>query len=127
MIEYEYWHLILTIYIGLFFKVIFVIIHSHVWTRGGYAGLNQKLEPHEVDKFISHVIAEGSFLVLYYISMLEPLTVKYTNFHYTYETKLIFGGSFVGSVLYGVSGYLSKLKKKQHHENERHEPENHGS
>lgn len=124
MIEYEYWHLVITLYLGVFFKVIFVIIHSHVWTRGGYAGLNQKLEPHEVDKFISHVLAEGSFLVLLYISMLEPLTVKYTNFHYTYETKLIFASTFVGSVLYGVTGYISRLKKRY---DEKNEPENHVS
>lgn len=123
MSEYEYWHIGITIYLGIFFKVIFTVIHSHVWTRGGYAGLNQKLEPHEVDKFISHVLAEGSFLVLLYISMLEPLTVKYTNFHYTYETKLIFASTFVGSVLYGVGGYVSKLLKQQKHD--KHEAENH--
>ncbi len=125
MLEYEYYLLCITITLGLFFKVIFIIIHSHVWTRGGYAGLNQKLEPHEVDKFISHILAEGSFLVLFYISMLEPLTVKYTNFHYTYETKFIFGSTFVGSILYGVGGYIKqKLKRNQ---DERHEPENHVS
>ncbi len=120
MNEYEYYLIGLTVYIGLFLKVVFVIIHSHVWTRGGYAGLNLKLEPHEVDKFISHVLAEASFLVLFYISMLEPLTAKYTNFHYGNETKWIFGSTFVGSVVYGVGGYLRKLFKyrKQDHENE---------
>ncbi len=124
MNRYEYWLMSITIVLGIFFKTMFIIIHSHVWTRGGYAGLNDKLEPHEVDKFISHIIAESSFLVLFYISMLEPLTVKYTNFHYTHETKLIFASTFVGSVLYGITGYIRRLKNTHH---DKEDDNKHGS
>lgn len=71
MTEFEYWHLGITIGMTAAFCIIFIIIHSHVWTRGGYEGVNKQLEDHEVDKFIAHVLSESSFIALFLIAMLE--------------------------------------------------------
>jgi len=121
MNEYEYWHLAITIEMTLFFKVIFIIIHSHVWTRDGYAGLNHKLEDHEVDKFIAHVISESALIAFFLMGMLEPLILKYSQFRYTSETKIILGGAFAGSGIWAVFGNRIKKFVKQE-DNEENKP-----
>lgn len=109
MNEYEYWHLGITISLNMIFIIIFIVMHSHVWTREGYAGLNLKLEDHEVDKFVAHVISEVSLISFILISMLEPLIMKYTGFRYTAETKIILGAAFAGSGIWAIFG--NRMKK----------------
>jgi hypothetical protein len=93
-----------------FFCTIFIVIHSHIWTRKGYAGINDILELHEVDKFIAHVLAEASFVALFVICMLEPLVYKYMNFNVTLGTKAMFSMTFLGSGAYMFFG--AAIKKR---------------
>lgn len=113
MTEFEYWILGIAIGFAVSFMAIFIIIHSHVWTKNGYSGLNGKLEDHEVDKFINHVLSEGSFVALFLFCILDPLLVYNFNFAYGTETKVVFGVSFVGSGLYTLLGHKIKEKIKK--------------
>ena len=94
MNEYEIVHIVITSTMTAFFCTIFIVIHSHVWTRGGYEGKDHTLELHEVDKFVTHILAEASFVSLFVICMLEPLVVKHMRFIYTTETKVMFTLAF---------------------------------
>ena len=118
MEEFEYWLLGIAITFTIMLIVIFSIIHSHVWTKNGYAGLNEKLEDHEVDKFINHVLSEGSFIALVLFCLLDPLLVYNLNYKFSIETKVIFGSTFVGSGAYTIIGQMLKNKKsKDRHDN----------
>lgn len=118
MDEFEYWLLGIAISFTLILIVIFCIIHSHVWTKNGYAGLNLKLEDHEVDKFISHVLSEGSFVALVLFCLLDPLLVYNLNYKYSIETKVLFGSTFIGSGAFTIIGQILKnIKAKDKHDN----------
>lgn len=114
MTEFEYWVMGVCISMTIMLVVIFCIIHSHVWTKNGYAGLNGKLEDHEVDKFINHVLSEASLVILFVFCMLDPLLVFHLHYQYSVETKIIFGSTFVGSGLYTILGQRLKDAKTKH-------------
>lgn len=109
MSEYEYWHIGITISWNIILVIVFVVMHSHVWTREGYEGINEKLEDHEVDKFVAHVISEVSLISFILLSMLEPLIMKHLAFRYTAETKIILGVAFGGSGIWAIFG--NRIKK----------------
>ena len=104
MQEYDYWHLGITIGVTAIFVGILFFLHTSVWVKGGYMGMNRILELHEVDKLIAHVLAEGSFIAVFVICMLEPLVAKYQKFNIPDTTKLVFGLTFAGSGLYVLFG-----------------------
>lgn len=112
--EYEYWHIGFTFTYILTLIIISIAMHSHVWTRNGYAGINTILEDHEVDKFIAHVISEISLITFILITLLEPIIKMHLNFTYTWETKAILGTAFAGSGIWAIFG--NKIKKITSHE-----------
>lgn len=123
MEEFEYWLLGIAIGFTVVAITIFVVIHSHVWTKNGYAGLNLKLEDHEVDKFISHVLSEGSFIALVLFCLLDPLLVYNLRYSYSIETKVIFGSTFLGSGAYTIFSQIlknNKYKDKHNNEHDKH-------
>lgn len=90
-----------------FMSTIFIIVHSHVWVRGGYAGKNGILELPEVDRFIAHIITEASLVSTVLIIGLSPLVKSHLN--YEFEPQFVWG-----IVSFGLGGgvYVA-LKKRQ--------------
>jgi hypothetical protein len=85
--------------------IVFVVIFSHVWTRKGYEGLDDRLELHEVDKFYTHIISAASFLTLDAMAIWEPI-IKH---EISWEWKVVFSGGFLGSGAYVI---LAGIKKQ---------------
>lgn len=110
MTEFEYWEFGILIGLDVVMVTIFTIIHSHVWTKNGYAGVDKILDDREVDKFIAHVLAETSVICLFTICMLEPMTSQHHKFLYTLDTKFFFAALFLGSGLYTAAKKTIKDK-----------------
>lgn len=98
--------------LDLVFILAFVRIHTTPTIQRGYAGTDQTLDDSEVDKFISHVLAECSLICLFTICLLEPMLFKHLNYKYDDTTKLIFGATFCGSVAYAIAKHTVKARIK---------------
>lgn len=112
------------VYVGVivafvaFLSTMFIIVHSHVWVRGGYAGKNQILELPEVDRFIAHIVTEASLISTVLIVGLSPLVKSHLN--YEFEPQFVWG-----IVSFGLGGGVYVALKKRHaakHEEEHDKP-----
>lgn len=109
MSEFEYWYIGMVSISTALFSTVFIVLHSHVWVRNGYSGINQVLELNEVDRFVAHVISEVCLVMMWLLITFEPLIYVHTQYQVSLESKLMLSGGFLGSGLYVV--FRGKLKK----------------
>lgn len=106
MTQFDYWYMGFIGAATAFLCIVFVVVHSHVWVRNGYMGLNGVLELPEVDRFVAHIISEAGLVCFFLMCMLEPLVRKYIGFEFGYDSKIGMLSFSVGAGLYVA------LKKK---------------
>lgn len=112
MTEFEYWLLGTMIGLDLLMVWAFVRLHTTPKIMDGYAGEDRILNDQEIDKLVSHLLAESSLIILSTMTFLEPMLYKYLNYKYEDTTKLIFGATFCGSVAYAIAKHTMKSKVK---------------
>ncbi len=106
---HEWIALIFGIVLMLFTMTLIVIFFTNVWIRGGYAGLNDKLEPHEVKLIFAHGVGAISILALEYMMVNSQLDVKQIPLTFAYIFASLLGGS--GFVI--VTEFLNKVKSEK--------------
>lgn len=112
MSEFEYWYIGFVASSTALFATVFIVLHSHVWIRNGYAGKNKILELPEVDRFVAHVISEASLVMLWLITTVEPLVFLHMNFTYPKESKYLLFFTFLGSGVYiAFRSHIRKILK----------------
>jgi hypothetical protein len=105
--------LIFGIVLMLFTMTLIIIFFTNVWIRGGYAGLNDKLEPHEVKLIFTHGVGALSILALEYMMVNSQLDVKPIPIAFAY----IFGSLLGGSGFVIVTEFLNKSKSEKSTDN----------
>lgn len=108
MTEFEYWYVAMVIVSTAFFCTVFVSLHTHVWVRKGYEGLDEKLELTEIDRFVAHVISEVCLIFYYIVVMTEPMIKMHFDFLFPADSKIGFIAGFVGSAAYMI--FRNKIK-----------------
>jgi hypothetical protein len=108
MTEFEYWYVSLVIASTAFFCTVFVSLHTHVWVRKGYEGLDEKLDLMEIDRFVAHVMSEVCLVFYYIVVMIEPLVKVHFNFVFPTDSKAGFVLGFIGSAAYMI--FRNKIK-----------------
>lgn len=90
----------------LFISAVFISLFTHAWTRGGYAGKNRILEPHEVTLFVAHIISAIGVVTFIGMAFIEPLLIVYLNREYGWDSK---GGALAIAI---GSGAVAVFKKR---------------
>ena len=90
----------------LFISAVFISLFTHAWTRGGYAGKNKILEPHEVTLFVAHIVAAIGVVAFVSMAFIEPLLIAYLNRQYGWDSK---GGALAIAI---GSGAVAVFKKR---------------
>ncbi len=110
---HEWIALIFGIILMLFTMILIIIFFTSIWIRGGYAGLNKKLEPHEVKLVFTHGIGAISILALEYMMVNSQLAVPQIPMVFAYIfTSLLTGSGFVIA-----SEFLNKTKSEKSTDN----------
>lgn len=90
----------------LFISAVFISLFTHAWTRGGYAGKNKILEPHEVTLFVAHIVSAIGVVTFVAMCFIEPLLIVYLNREYGWDSK---GGALAIAI---GSGAVAVFKKR---------------
>jgi len=110
MTSFDYWYVGFIISTTMLFSIIFIVLHTHVWVRNGYAGKNKILEPHEVDKLVAHIIAEACLVMLWLVVVIEPLVYLHYRWTFSWDSKALIAGGFLGSGIYiAFKGKIHKV------------------
>lgn len=90
----------------IFLSIVFISLFTHAWVKGGYAGKNKILEPHEVTLFVAHIVSAIGVVTFVAMVLIEPLLIVYLNREYGWDSK---GGALAIAI---GSGAVAVFKKR---------------
>ncbi len=105
--------LIFGIVLMLFTMTLIIIFFTNVWIRGGYAGLNDKLEPHEVKLIFTHGVGAISVVALEYMMVVSQLSIPQIPIAFAYIFASLLGGS--GFVI--ATEFFKNIKREKSTDN----------
>lgn len=89
MTEFEYYYLFFIIIATVGIRIDQIITSNKVWVKGGYEGLNKRLELHEVTLYRNHQVVDLFVWILVIVILWEPLLKEKMNWVTPWDTKLL--------------------------------------
>jgi len=102
MTQFEYCYLAFIIVATVGIRIDQIYTSNRVWVKGGYEGLNRKLELHEVTLYRSHQVIDLFVWVLVILILWDPLLREKMNWVTPWDTKLLCGAAIGLTEAYGV-------------------------